>query len=70
MDEHRHNILIILVLFHGHISSRKNRNPLYHLEMSTKSQQEERKMKRDEMKKEKNRGFGLGFTLILRCGFH
>jgi hypothetical protein len=54
MDEHRHNILVILVLFHGHISSRKNRTPLYYVEMSTKSQQEEeRKMKRDEMKKEK-----------------
>jgi hypothetical protein len=35
------------------ISQVENRNPLYHLEMSTKSQQEERKMKRDEMKKEK-----------------
>jgi hypothetical protein len=53
MDEHRYNILVILMLFHGHISSRKNRNPLYHLETNTKSQQEERKMKRDEMKKEK-----------------
>jgi FtsZ-interacting cell division protein ZipA len=53
MDKHKHNILVIIVLFHGHISSRKNKNPLYHLKTSTKSQQEERKMKRDEMKKEK-----------------
>jgi hypothetical protein len=53
MDEHKHNILVILVLFHGHISNRRNRNPLYHLETSTKSQQEERKMKKYEMKKEK-----------------
>ncbi len=27
-------------------------------------------MKRDEMKKMKNIGFGLGFTLILHYGFH
>ncbi len=43
-------------VFLGHISSKKNKNPLD----QSQTQQEKRKMKRNDMKKEKDIRFGLG----------
>jgi hypothetical protein len=47
-----------------HILNRKIRNSIHHSQTSTKAQQEERKMKREDIR------FGLRITLILQCGFH
>ncbi len=47
-----------------HILNRRTKNSIHHSQTSTKAQQEERKMKREDIR------FGLRFTLILQCGFH
>jgi hypothetical protein len=53
MDEDRHKILVILVFFMA-ISHVRKKNPFHHSQTSIKAQQEEkRKMRKDEMKKEK-----------------
>jgi hypothetical protein len=50
MDEHSHKILVTLVFFMG-ISQVKKKTSFHHSQTTTKVQQEERKMKRDEMRK-------------------
>jgi hypothetical protein len=49
MDEHKHNILVIFVLFYGHISSRRNRNPLYLYHLETRHKMSTRGEKNEEI---------------------